>query len=87
MAEFDLTGKVAQFVDPHLLLPVLNWLEESKVLTQGKGGSLLESPGLSAVRRTRFHVFCSFSGPLPSLCPFLFFISYEISQYMHASLL
>ncbi len=31
MAEHDLTPKIAPFVDPHLLLPVLNWLEESKV--------------------------------------------------------
>lgn len=31
MAEYDLTPKIGGFVDPHLLLPVLNWLEEAKV--------------------------------------------------------
>lgn len=40
-AEFDLSRKMAPFLDIHLLLPVFDWLEESKIsfLTRFECGS------------------------------------------------
>ena len=45
VAEYDLSRKMAPFLDIHLLLPVFDWLEESKIsfLTRfGRGNPLRE---------------------------------------------